>query len=106
MEANPEVGMKHSLLGPVVATFAVFALAACTTPMFTMPPGPEEYRVGFYDGCDAGYAYAGSPFYHEVDTVALTRIDEPYHTGWQAGFDRCRGSYQRIQKTVSSVLGP
>ena len=33
-------------------------LAACTTPMFTMPPGPAPYRVGFHDGCDSGYAYA------------------------------------------------
>lgn len=99
--------MKHSLPGPVAATVAAaFSLAACTTPMFTMPPGPKEYRIGFYDGCDAGYAYADSPFYYEVDTAALARIDEPYHTGWQAGFDRCRSSYQRIQKTVSSVLGP
>jgi hypothetical protein len=106
MEANPEVGMKHSLPAPVVAILAVFNLAACTTPMFTMPPGPEAYRVGFHDGCDAGYAYADSPFYDEVDTAALARIDEPYHSGWQAGFDRCRSSYQRIQKAVSSVLGP
>ncbi len=98
--------MKYSSLGPAVVGAAAMSLVACTTPMFTMPPGPPDYRVGFYDGCDAGYAYAGSPFYSEVDTVALTRSDEPYHAGWQAGFDRCRGGYQRIQKAISSVFGP
>jgi hypothetical protein len=97
--------MKPGLLSLALAG-AVVSLAACTTPMFTMPPGPTDYRIGFYDGCDAGYAYAGSPFYHQATTTGLTRTDEPYHAGWQAGFDRCRGSYQRIQKTVSSVLGP
>ena len=97
--------MKRSLLCLVVAGSAV-SLMACTTPMFTMPPGPRDYRVGFYDGCDAGYAYAGSPFYHQANAVTLTRSDEPYHAGWQAGFDKCSGSYQRIQKTVSSVFGP
>jgi len=41
-----------------IAAFAgAGLLAACTTPMFAMPPGPPDYRVGFHDGCDAGYAY-------------------------------------------------
>jgi hypothetical protein len=90
----------------VLLSTGALVQSGCTTPLFTMPPGPEAYRVGFYDGCDAGYAYAGSPFYREVDLVAFARTEEPYHSGWQAGFDRCRGSYQRIQKTVSSILGP
>jgi hypothetical protein len=97
--------MKRSLLCLVVGGGAV-SLMACTTPMFTMPPGPKDYRIGFHDGCDAGYAYAGSPFYHQISTVELAPSDESYHAGWQAGFDRCSDSYQRIQKTVSSVFGP
>jgi hypothetical protein len=88
-----------------VAPTAVL-LAACTTPMFTMPPGPHDYRVGFHDGCDAGYAYADSPFYAPADAAAPASSDEPYVSGWQSGFEQCRGSFQRIQRTVSTVLGP
>jgi len=81
-------------------------LGACTTPMFTMPPGPQPYRVGYAAGCDAGYAVAGSPFYKTLETAAPPRDDEPYRTGWIAGFDRCKRNYGRIQSVVSSVLGP
>jgi len=85
---------------------AAALLAACTTPMFTMPPGPHDYRVGFRDGCDAGYAYAGSPFYEQAEVAAPPSSDEPYASGWQSGFERCKGNYQRIQRTVRTVLGP
>jgi hypothetical protein len=81
-------------------------LAACTTPMFTMPPGPQDYRVGFSEGCDAGYAWAGSPFYQRIDVAEPSRSDEPYISGWQAGFYRCTTSYQRIQRATSVLLGP
>src|SRR3979490_3211433 len=37
-------------------------LSSCTLPMFAMPPGPLAYREGYHDGCDTGYAVAGSPF--------------------------------------------
>ncbi len=81
-------------------------LTACTTPLFTMPPGPPDYRAGFHDGCDAGYAYAGSPFYQHADVTQPQVSDEPYATGWQAGFARCKTSYQRIQRATNSILGP
>jgi hypothetical protein len=81
-------------------------LAACTTPMFTMPPGPPDYRVGFSEGCDAGYALAGSPFYQQIAVAEPPRSDEPYLSGWLAGFERCHGSYQRIQRATSVLLGP
>jgi hypothetical protein len=83
------------------------SLAACTTPTFTMPPGPRDYRVGYYDGCDAGYAYAGSPFYEPIDAEpAAPAGAELYRTGWQIGFNRCRGNYQHIQRTVNFLIGP
>lgn len=90
----------------LVLAAAFVGLAACTTPMFTMPPGPQAYREGYSDGCSAGYAVAGSPFYKTLDSAAPPRDDDPYRVGWLAGFDRCKQSYQRIQATVSSVLGP
>jgi hypothetical protein len=97
--------MKRALLWSALSCTVAF-LAACTTPMFTMPPGPHDYRVGFRDGCDAGYAYAGSFFYQPSDVAQPATSDEPYHAGWHTGFHKCRTKYQRIQKTVASVLGP
>ncbi|MFQ5774678.1 MAG: hypothetical protein ACE5GS_09185 [Kiloniellaceae bacterium] len=85
---------------------AFVLLTACTTPLFTMPPGPKDYRVGYQEGCDAGYAYAGSPLYSSIDKAEPPRTDQPYLTGWQSGFERCKRNYQRIQATVSSILGP
>lgn len=81
-------------------------LVGCTTPMFTMPPGPPEYRTGFHDGCDDGYAYAGSPFYTLRESAEPPPSDELYAAGWQAGFEQCKGNYWRIRRTVSIVLGP
>lgn len=80
-------------------------LAGCSTPMFTMPPGLEDYRVGFHDGCDEGYAYAGSPF-ATSPASAPARSNEIYASGWQAGFEHCKYHYQRIQRVVSTVFGP
>ena len=90
----------------LVALGAALSLAGCTTPTFTMPPGPQAYRVGFHDGCDAGYAYAGSPFYEPIATLPAAPGVEPYRSGWVEGFERCRASYQRIQSTVSLLFGP
>ena len=90
----------------VTLSCAVGLLTACSTPMFTMPPGPSEYRVGFQDGCDSGYAFAGSPFYVQTDVVQPPRPVEPYVSGWYAGFVDCKENFQRIQRTVFVVLGP
>jgi hypothetical protein len=95
-----------SLSGRFAVLGAALALAACTTPMFTMPSGPQDYRIGFHDGCDAGYAYAGSPFYEPIATLPPVPEVEPYRSGWLGGFERCRKSYQRIQHTVNRLFGP
>jgi hypothetical protein len=90
---------------PVLAVLGGL-LGACTTPMTTMPPGPEAYRIGYYDGCDAGYAYAGSPFYEHSDQTEPPPATADYTHGWHAGFHRCAGSFQRIQRGVFVLLGP
>jgi hypothetical protein len=81
-------------------------LSACATPMFTMPPGSPDYQVGFHDGCEAGYAFAGSPFYQRIDHAEPPKSEGSYFTGWHAGFEKCKGNYNRIQRTISIVLGP
>jgi hypothetical protein len=85
---------------------AAVSLAACTTPYATMPPGPWEYRLGYRDGCDDGYAYAGSPFYQQAYTLPAAPTVEPYRSGWVAGFDRCLDNYQHLQRTVNFLIGP
>jgi hypothetical protein len=87
------------VLGPAL-------LAACTTPMFTMPPGPEAFRIGYRDGCDAGYAYAGSPFYEQSNVTAPPPATKDYTFGWHAGFEQCAANYQRMQRAVNVLLGP
>jgi hypothetical protein len=81
-------------------------VAACTTPMLTMPPGTEGYQIGYHDGCDAGYAYAGSPFYQRSNVTEPPRSVHDYADGWHAGFQRCAGSYQQIQRSINALLGP
>lgn len=79
---------------------------ACTPPLRTMPPGPLGYRVGFHDGCDAGYAFAGSPFYQISTEAKPPRTDQPYLSGWHDGFDTCQSHYQRIQRAIHVFVGP
>jgi len=81
-------------------------VAGCTPPLRTMPPGPLGYRVGFHDGCDAGYAYAGSVFYQVSTNTNAPRTDEPYASGWYDGFDTCAEHYQRIQRAIHVFVGP
>ncbi|HKP27511.1 MAG TPA: hypothetical protein VJV39_26825 [Dongiaceae bacterium] len=85
---------------------AMVSLTACTTPYDTMPPGPWEYRLGYRDGCDEGYAYAGSPLYRQTSTRPAAPTAEPYRSGWLAGFDRCLDNYQHFQRTVNFLIGP
>jgi len=88
--------------------FAAFSglLAGCTTPMSTMPPGAEGFRIGYYDGCDGGYAYAGSPFYEQSDVMDPPPNAKPaYASGWRAGFQKCATHFQRMQRAVSVFAG-
>ena len=90
----------------LATTIVLAVLAGCTTPSFTMPPGSKAYRIGFSDGCSAGYSVAGSPFYKYRDAVEPPPKGDPQRTGWLAGFNRCKVNYQRIQKVVNGVFGP
>jgi hypothetical protein len=96
-----------SMPGFVIAVLVgSFILAGCTAPLRTMPPGPLGYRVGFYDGCDAGYADAGSLFYQTSVGAYPPRTDQPYLGGWHAGYETCRSHYQRIQRAIHVFVGP
>ncbi len=81
-------------------------VAACSTPTWTSPPGSAKFQVGYHDGCDAGYAVAGSPFYDRIEHAEPSYQDSHYVTGWQVGFIDCKSSYDRIQATIHSFFGP
>ena len=49
---------KPTSLSGVLVVSAV--LSACSMPTWTSPPGTESFQIGYRDGCDAGYAVAGS----------------------------------------------
>ncbi len=85
---------------------ALGVLAGCTTPSFTMPPGTPAYRAGYSEGCDAGYAVAGSPLYRTLEEAEAPPKSDPQRVGWLAGYDRCKRNYQRMQGVFSSVFGP
>ena len=98
--------MRNRTIGVISALALTTVLAACTTPMSTMPPGTQAYRVGFSEGCDAGYSVAGSPFYEKRDHVEPGDSNPEYLGGWHDGFTRCKRNYDRIQTTVYAVFGP
>ena len=89
----------------VTGILLLAVLAGCSTPSFTSPPGTQAFREGYTEGCDAGDAVAGSPFYSYRDKVEPPPKGDPHRVGWLEGYDRCRRNYQRIQGTVNTFLG-
>jgi hypothetical protein len=96
----------HGLAQLLLCIASCLLVAGCTPPLRTVPPGPLGYRVGYQDGCDAGYAYAGSTFYQVSTDSSTPRNDEPYLSGWHDGFDTCVEHYQRIQRAIHVFVGP
>ena len=81
-------------------------LASCALPTFASPPGPLAYRQGYHDGCESGYAVAGSPFYVQPWEVGIPQAEPDYVAGWTAGLYDCRASFERIQRTIHQALSP
>ncbi len=90
---------------PLIGLVVAGLVSACSTPTWTSPPGSEKFQVGYRDGCDAGYAVAGSPFYDRIEQAGPSDQDSQYGYGWRIGFDDCQRSYDRIQATIHSVFG-
>jgi hypothetical protein len=79
-------------------------LSACSTPTWTSPPGTQTFQVGYRDGCDAGYAVAGSPFYERIENAEPGSQDGEYVNGWHEGYLDCKRSYDRMQATIHSFF--
>ncbi len=90
-----------------ISTVLVIAglAAGCSTPTWTSPAGTQAYQVGYKEGCDSGFAVAGSPMYERIDEASPPFDDEQYVLGWSEGFHSCRVKYNRIQNTIHSILG-
>jgi len=79
--------------------------AGCSTPAWTSPPGSERYQIGYKDGCDDGYAIAGSIFYERIDSAEPAYDDVDYVNGWHYGFLNCKKKQEHFQATLHSILG-
>jgi hypothetical protein len=79
--------------------------AGCATPTWTSPPGSERSQIGYKDGCDAGFAVAGSFFYERIDSAEPAHDDVDYVHGWRAGFVDCKKKQDRVQATLHSMFG-
>jgi hypothetical protein len=97
-------GIKPGSLATVV--LAATLLAACSTGTWTSPAGTERYQIGYKDGCDVGYAVAGSPFYDRIEKATEpVGQDDQYVYGWRSGYIQCKTSYDRIQNGIHGLFG-
>ena len=99
--------MVHRISATLTTIFLWVGLMAtgCATPAWTSPPGSERYQIGYRDGCDAGYAIAGSFFYERIDSAWPAYDDGDYVSGWENGYDQCKRKQDRFQATVHSIFG-
>jgi len=96
---------KISAAPTMMWLFASLLAAGCATPAWTSPPGSERYQIGYKDGCDDGYAIAGSMFYERIDSAAPAYDDVDYVNGWHYGFLNCKKKQEHFQATLHSILG-
>ena len=80
-------------------------VSGCAMPVWTSPPGSERFQIGYKDGCDAGFALAGSSFYERIDQAEPPDKDQDYVYGWQIGLLECKRKQDRVQATLHSMLG-
>jgi hypothetical protein len=102
---KPPATWRATVGAAAVAVVAAAVLAGCTTPISPPPPGSPDFRAAYNDGCAAGYGYAGSPFHANRGIQPEADVSLDYRAGWRAGFDKCSGSYGRIQQFVHGVFG-
>ncbi|MEM7170293.1 MAG: hypothetical protein AAF530_08980 [Pseudomonadota bacterium] len=89
----------------ILALIPLGLAAGCGPPSFAVPAGPKNFQVGYLDGCDAGYAYAGSPLYTYEEPSPPEQEGE-YRAGWTSGFKECKDNYDHFQDTLNHLFGP
>lgn len=86
--------MKKLLIGALLLVTSACAFGG-TTPilMDVDPPGTPEYKAGWHDGCQSGFATYGSLMYKLQYSFYqnYSMLNNPqYVAGWHEGFDYCR----------------
>ena len=104
-EGEDVLDLRHSAAITMMLLWIGLMASGCSTPVWTSPPGSERYRIDYKDGCDAGFAIAGSFFYARIDSAEPADDDADYLAGWQDGFDGCRRRQNRVQATLHSIFG-
>ena len=83
----------------LLSIIALLGLVSCSSfgpePLFmsTNIPGPPEYKAGWKDGCESGYAtYAPAHYkmwYAYYQNYGMLKNPQ-YNAGWHEAFDYCR----------------
>lgn len=89
----------------IIGALLTVGLTACDTAALMTKADteglPPVYKRGYQDGCNSGYAAAGSLFSgkHAKDVNAYLG-DKQYKVGWDDGFARCKGSYEGARQDL------
>jgi len=60
---------------------------------------PQNYVNGFQSGCASGYVAAGHPYAKFEKNIEKLIGDQIYKTGWDDGFNVCKGDYESISRS-------
>lgn len=93
-------------LRTITVAISAGILAACATSMVEVPPGTDDYRAGYRDGCDSGYAVAGNGYYRFAQDSQRADTVASYRRGWTVGFAECERNFRRIQRSIFVLLTP
>ena len=86
--------MKNLALIPMFFLFAACVWEGPSPAFLDMdPPGPPEYKAGWRDGCESGFATYGTAFYKTYysfyqDFNMLK--NRHYNAAWHEAFNFCR----------------
>lgn len=85
----------HSSTRWVLLLLGLMATAACrpTELYYINPGGPQEYQLGWQDGCDSGLSAQGGvvqKMLYGFKKRPEMGNSEQYKQGWNEGFTYCR----------------
>lgn len=88
----------------LIIIFVLLILVGCATTSTEVnryaAGQPFEYKEGFQAGCNSGYVAAGHPYYKFNKNVKRYNVDDLYRTGWDDGFNVCKGKYNAIGEAM------
>lgn len=85
-----------------LSVLAMVLISGCAIKMKSNVPAgaPDEYKIGFEDGCDSGYVSAGNPYYSYKKDVMRFQSDVLYKDGWTDGFNNCKSQYEHVGRMI------